>query len=113
MRQAGILAAAGLVAIQEGPTHLAADHQRARDLAAGISKIAGLTIEKDPPPSNMVFLQLDESLGQTAFQLASILAQEGVGVGAVDSYRIRLVTHRWINDEDIQTAIGVLARVLA
>lgn len=113
MRQAGILAAAGIVAIQDGPRHLSADHQRARNLAAGISRISGLTVEIDPPPSNMVFLKLEEGLGKNAHELADALAGEGVGIGAVDRYRIRLVTHRWIEDEHIQNAIKVFERVLA
>jgi len=112
MRQAGILAAAGIVAIQDGPLHLALDHQRARDLATGISQINGIVVEKDPPPSNMVFLKLDESMGKTAYELGDALAAEGVGVGAVDRDRIRLVTHHWIDDEDIQSAIEAFKRIL-
>jgi threonine aldolase len=113
MRQAGILAAAGIVALEEIVPRLAEDHRHARQLAAGIAGLPGIQVEKDPPPSNMVFLQLENHIPMDASQLAEKLAEENLRVGAVSSRRIRMVFHYWISDEDVNLAIAAFKKTLA
>ena len=57
MRQAGILAAAGIVALEENVERLADDHRRMKQLAAGLKRITGLTLQEDPPATNILHLK--------------------------------------------------------
>jgi threonine aldolase len=111
MRQAGILAAAGIEALENMTQRLEEDHKRARALALGITNIPGLTVEKNPPPSNMVFIQVDHKFPNDAYHWANALKEYGVLIGAVDKQRIRLVVHYWITDEDIKEAVKFFSRV--
>jgi threonine aldolase len=111
MRQAGILAAAGIIALEKMVDRLIEDHTRAKLLAAGLRDLPGLTVEKDPPPTNMIYLSLDQNLSLTAYDLAEKLRSKGIFVGAVAEKRMRLVVHYWINDEDIERTIGVIKTI--
>ncbi|HEX2978804.1 MAG TPA: low-specificity L-threonine aldolase [Anaerolineaceae bacterium] len=110
MRQAGVLAAAGIVALDEMTDRLAEDHQRARTLAKGLAQIRGL----DPavPPTNMVFANLTDQVGMDAAQVAKRLAECGVKIGVVAERRFRMVVHYGIEDTDIQQTINAFAQVL-
>ena len=99
MRQAGILAAAGIVALDQMVDRLADDHARARKLAETLAEVPGLVVE--PPATNMVFLSLKDSISLTAGQVTERLAQGGVLVSPVSARRFRLVTHYGIEDEDV------------
>jgi threonine aldolase len=112
MRQAGILAAAGLVALDEMIERLADDHRRARDLAEGLGKIPGIRLETKVPASNMVFVALDDAVALTGPQLAARLAESGVKVGSVGPRRFRLVTHYWIDDDGVQQTIAAFQQKL-
>jgi len=115
MRQAGILAAAGVVALEAMVDRLADDHQRARMLASGLAKIPGLKLDTETPFTNMVFLSLEaqETGTSKAIDIADRLLKEYyIRVGVVGAHRIRVVTHYWINDEAIQRTIQAFARVL-
>lgn len=113
MRQAGVLAAAGIVALDEMTGRLGEDHARARTLAEGLSRIPGVEIDPGSPFTNMVFLNLNaEIIPQTAQDVAGQLAKQGVKVIAVGERRFRLVTHYWIDDQDIQDSIDAFANVL-
>jgi threonine aldolase len=105
MRQAGILAAAGIVALEKMIDRLSEDHQRARKLAEGIEGLVGLVVEKDPPPSNMVYLTLEDELPLTSYELADHMRGRSVLIGAVSERRIRMVLHYWIRDEDVEFVI--------
>ncbi len=107
MRQAGILAAAGLYALEHNVDRLAEDHARARQLWAGLAD-AGWQVEGEPE-TNMVYLRVDD-----APALVVQLATVGVRCAAVDRDRIRLVTHLDVDDRTIQRALAAftsLARV--
>lgn len=112
MRQAGVLAAAGIVALQSMVERLADDHRRARLLAQGLTAIPGLVLDPGTPKTNMLFCSLAEDVPLSASQVAAALAERSVLVGAVAPRRFRLVTHYWIGDDDVTKAVGAFREVL-
>ena len=113
MRQAGVLAAAGIVALESMVDRLAEDHARARRLAEGLVQIPGFVLDADAPQTNMIFMNLSEETEPlTARQVAQRLAEQDVLVGAVGERRFRLVTHYWIDDQDVERALAAFAEVL-
>ncbi len=111
MRQAGVLAAAGIVALEQMVDRLPEDHRLAKALAQGLSCIPGIKPE-GVPPSNMVFAALDDSVPATAAEVAQRLLEHGVKVGAVGRRRFRMVTHDWIDDEGVSRAVEAFKKVL-
>ena len=112
MRQAGILAAAGIVALESMIDRLAEDHARAKRLAAGLAGIPGLVLEPGTPYTNMIFLGLSPSVSLTTRQVAEKLTALGVRVGLAGQGRFRLVTHYWIDDDAIETTVQKFRSVL-
>ena len=112
MRQAGILAAAGIVALETMIDRLAEDHARARKLAEGLKKNPALTLDSGSPATNMVFVSLADSIPMTANEVTQKLKEQGVLVGAVAARRFRLVTHCWIDDAGVDQAVAAFASVL-
>jgi len=112
MRQAGILAAAGIIALEKMIHRLEEDHQRARRLAEGLRGIAGLSVEKDPPPSNMVYCSLASNLPLSSYDLAERIKTQGVLIGTPSCQRIRMVLHYWITDEGITHTIDCFTEIL-
>ncbi len=112
MRQAGVLAAAGIIALQKMSLRLAEDHARARKLAEGLSTMTGGTLDFGLPASNMVFITLKYSVKKTARQVADALAQEGIRVGVVGERRFRLVTHYWIDDTAVNKTLTAFSQNL-
>jgi len=112
MRQAGILAAAGIVALETMIDRLKEDHQRARDLADGLSKIPGIKLDTYSPQTNMIFLSLDDGIPFDTQEFVSHLAERKIRVGATGSRRFRLVTHYWITDEGVQRTIEAFKSLL-
>lgn len=102
MRQAGILAAAGLAALEHIP-FLAADHQRASRLAAGLQQLPSIKISPFPPPTNIIMLDV-RATGLTALEFITRLAAHHVRAVDFGEYLVRMVTHRNIDDEDIDFA---------
>ncbi len=113
MRQAGILAAAGIVALDKMVDRLGEDHQRAKSLACGLAQIPGILVDKKSPASNMVFLSLDKDFGLSAKIVAAKMAQLGVLVGEIGERQFRLVTHYWIDDQAVGTCIAAFRTVLS
>lgn len=113
MRQAGILAAAGIVALEKMTRRLGEDHQKATDLAVGLAAIPGITFEMGMPQSNMVFPSLTDEVKATTDEVAEKLNLLGVKVGVVARRRFRLVTHYWISEADIAYTVRAFAQVLA
>lgn len=114
MRQAGILAAAGLYALEHNIDRLQADHQNARDLALGLSQIRGLRIDPATVETNLVFFDVQaDILGFDAPAFSSRLAAHGFKVGAFDARRVRAVTHLDICAEDVRQALAAVAKVCA
>lgn len=112
MRQAGILAAAGLVALDEMVERLGDDHRRARTLANGLAGIPGLSLDNSVPETNMVFVSLKDDVPLNSAQVAARLTEKGVKVGAVGPRRFRMVTHYWIDDEGIEQTLKAFNQVL-
>jgi threonine aldolase len=113
MRQAGVLAAAGIVALESMVDRLSEDHRRAACLAEGLAIIPGLQIDPGSPQTNMVFLNITEQAPYaTAREVAEQLEQRGVRAGVVGSKRFRLVTHYWIDDAAVDQAIAAFSEVM-
>jgi threonine aldolase len=111
MRQVGVLAAAGLVALEEGPKLLPADHENAQILAQGLSKIPGIEIDPKTVQTNIVIFDVGETR-LAASQLVAKLNQRKVLTGAVDRTRIRVVTHRDVSRADCEQAVRVIGEVV-
>lgn len=107
MRQAGILAAAGVYALKQHVVRLAEDHQNAKVLAEGLSTIDGLDVELDTVETNMVFVTSDL---ETQPQLIQILKERGVLVGGYG--QLRLVTHYDIDAEDVYVVIDAFKKAV-
>ena len=112
MRQAGILAAAGVVALESMIDRLADDHRRAQRLADGLAGISGLQLDPGSPHTNMVFVGLLDEVPMDAARVADGLKARGVLVGVVGPRRFRLVTHYWIDDDAVDQAVAVFREVL-
>lgn len=112
MRQAGILAAAGIVALETMVDRLVEDHRRARRLAEGLASIPGLELDPGAPYTNMVFLNLAQDVALTAPQIVARLGELGVKVGATGLRRFRLVTHYWIDDAGVAQTIAAFRQVM-
>jgi len=105
MRQAGILAAAGIIALETMVERLAEDHKRAHFLAQGLSFLPWLVLDVGTPHTNMIFMSLADAFPADAKQLAEEMSKLGVRVGVVGKRRFRLVTHYWIDDSAIGKAL--------
>jgi len=112
MRQAGVLAAAGIVALEQMTGRVAEDHQRAARLSEGLAAIAGIAVEQKPLATNMVFIHLEDQVPLDTRQVVSRLKEQGVLVGAVGSRRFRLVTHYWVDDRAVERTVEAFAKVL-
>jgi len=112
MRQAGIIAAAGLVAFDETLPLLGEDNRRAHDLALGLAEIPGIVLDPETVETNIVFFRLEDDVRLSAADLASLLGDEGVLVHALGADSIRMVTHYHVGDEDVETAVSATRRVL-
>ena len=112
MRQAGILAAAGVIALEKMTGRLTEDHDRAKKLAEGLDGIPVIEFDKGYPQSNMVFLQLLKNGKKTIAQIQAELAERGILIGQSGPRNFRLVTHYWINDEDVEKTIKAFKEVL-
>jgi threonine aldolase len=99
-RQAGILAAAGILALEEGPLRLHEDQARARRLAEGVAEITPAAIDPATVETNMVFLDTRGALGEAPLAVAARLAERGIGA-TVLSDRLRVVTHLDVDDADV------------
>jgi len=106
MRQAGLLAAAGIYALEHNVERLATDHANAERLASGLAAIAG--VEADPPQTNMVFVKV---AAERAADLAAALRAENILV--IPGARMRLVTHLDVDAAGIDRAVAAFAAFFA
>ena len=111
MRQAGVLAAAGMVALTEMVDRLADDHANARKLAEGLAEIPDLAIDLNQIKTNIVFFEVAHE-GLAAEQLVEMLDAEGVRMLPVGVGRIRAVTQYHISAADIDYALRVCSKVM-
>jgi len=112
MRQAGVLAAAGIVALEQMVDRLPEDHIRARHLANGLTTLPGIEFPMGQPQSNMVFAQLSDSLPVNAKQVAEKLRTHGVKVGVVSDRMFRMVLHYWVDDDGIERTLKAFQNAL-
>jgi threonine aldolase len=110
MRQAGVLAAAGLIALQTGVDRLADDHQRARRLADGLARVPGVAIDLATVQSNIVRFDI-AGMGLTAADLAGGLAQHGVRISGGSGTGVRMVAHRHIDDDSVDLALEAMVGI--
>jgi len=108
MRQAGVLAAAGILAITEQVQHLQKDHDNAKELAKALSDIPGLELDPASVQTNMVFITAKKGSQES---LTKALADEGVLVaGSRDS--LRLVTHFDFKQDQVEQVVAAFSRAL-
>lgn len=111
MRQVGILAAAGLVALEESPKRLHLDHENARFLALGLAEIPGIKIDPMKVVTNILFLDVSGT-GLSSFEISKRLAAQGVLANGVTPGIIRMVTHYDVDRAGCARALEVLRDVL-
>jgi len=110
MRQAGVLAAAGIVALEQMTGRLAEDHARARRLAEGLAQIPGVQV--GPVYTNIFYFWLD-GVPMAPQEFLHRLREQGVLVLGREDGRFRAVTHYWITDEDIEATLRAVRAVLS
>jgi len=108
MRQAGILAAAGIVALDSMVDRLADDHANARRLAQGLAVMPGISLDPDSIQTNLVIFEVTN---RPATELIDALKEHGLLASYADGQRIRMVTHYGIGEEDIDDALNVAESV--
>ena len=111
MRQAGILGAAGVVALKEGPSRLRLDHENAQFLASELASCPGLLVHPKKVTTNIVLVNCT-AIGLNASQLAARLAAQGVLVHPIARDTIRLVTHRDVSRTQCECAARVIGEVV-
>ena len=113
MRQAGILAAAGIVALESMIERLGEDHARARRLAEGLAGVSGLTLDKGSPHTNMIFMNLADHVEHSTSEVADHLHKRyGIRIGVTGKRRYRLVVHYWIDDDAVEKTVAGLKEYL-
>lgn len=113
MRQAGILAAAGIVALEKMTGRLGEDHRRAKDLSKGLADIPGIVIDTDSQHTNMVYFDLGTEVSLNMPDFIDGLKVRGLLVGGAGRNRCRMVTHVWVDDDKIMTALEIIREVIA
>jgi threonine aldolase len=108
MRQAGVLAAAGLIALQKHPPKLVEDHCKARFLAEALNGVPGIHVDVAKVQTNIVMFDVSGT-GLTAAEFSSRLRARGLLINPVNDHRLRLVTH---SDAD-QDSCAEAARIIA
>jgi threonine aldolase len=112
MRQVGILAAAGLIALEKGPMRLDVDHENAKFLARGLAEIPGIKIETEKVVTNILFFDVS-GVGRTAPEVSQRLKAKNVWANPYDSKLIRMVTHLDVDRTGCERALRTLRDVVA
>jgi len=111
MRQVGVLAAAALVALEEGPKRLHIDHDHAKLLAQGLAQIPRIRIHPEKVQTNIVLYDVSET-GLNSTEFLRRLGERKVLGGPVDARRVRMVTHLDVDRSDIEQALRVIGEVV-
>ncbi|HEU4323321.1 MAG TPA: low-specificity L-threonine aldolase [Roseiflexaceae bacterium] len=111
MRQAGIIAAAGIVALEQMVERLAEDHANARILAEGLAGLPGLSVDLATVQTDIVIFTVDDQ-HWTPASLTTALARRGVLIGEIGRGRLRAVTHYGISSGDVEEALALIQQVL-
>ena len=112
MRQAGILAAAGIIALEQMMERLKEDHKNARILGEGLANISGIKIDLKTIQTNMVYFDLQES-GMDTYQFLPKLAKYNILGSPRPPTKVRLVTHYGISEEDVYTTIKAIKEIVS
>lgn len=112
MRQAGVLAAAGLVALEESPKRFYIDHDNAKFLARGLAEVPGIKIDQAKVVTNILFFDVSAT-GLTSFEISKRLAAQGVLANGATPTTIRMVTHYDVDRAGCERALQVLRQVLS
>ncbi len=114
MRQAGVMAAAGLISLRQMVDRLADDHQRAQKLALGLAQIPGILVQPEMVKTNMVFFNLAPDVPILADVITEAMQQRAnIWVGPTGWRSFRAVTHYWIGDQEIDLFLNTLRAILA
>jgi len=108
MRQAGVIAAAGIVALEKMVDRLAEDHANARTLAEGLAELPGFKCDLSRVQTNIVFVDVEHLTGR---EFEEECKRRGVLGGATGSHRVRFVTHRGVTAADIQSTLAVCSDI--
>jgi len=112
MRQVGVLAAAGLIALEESPKRLHLDHENAQHLAKGLAAIKGIALDPARVLTNIVIFDV-RSTSRTAAEICEQLAGKNVLCSATEKYSVRMVTHCDVDRGSIDVALSAIAQVVA
>jgi threonine aldolase len=112
MRQAGVLAAAGLIALEKMPHRLGEDHANARFLAGEIAKMPGVKIDAARVQTNIVIFDITDT-GLATIDLTAALKVRGVHMNGINGRQMRAVTHFDVSRQQCGTAVSAIAEVLA
>jgi threonine aldolase len=110
MRQAGVLAAAGLIALEEGPKRLHEDHENAMFLASGLAELDGVKLDPKTVKTNILVFDVSGT-GLTSSEVARHLAERGVLAGTVNPQIMRMVTHCDVDRKDCAQALAAMQAV--
>ncbi|OGP64653.1 MAG: threonine aldolase [Deltaproteobacteria bacterium RBG_13_53_10] len=111
MRQVGVIAAAGLYALDHHYDRLKEDHRNAKRLALGLKGLKGISVTAEPVETNIVIFDISGT-GMASSHLAEGMKKEGVLIHALPNQKIRLVTHLDVNGEDVENALKAFQKVL-
>jgi threonine aldolase len=109
MRQAGIIAAAGIFSLENNVERLADDHARARRFGEAVNEMDGYSVDLSAVQTNMVYVSL--TAGQDAKQAVQALAEQGVDLFDISPTSLRAVFHLHVTDEDVEAAINAFAQI--
>lgn len=111
MRQAGVLAAAGLVALEKTPPLLRRDHQNAKALAEGLAGIPGISIDPDQVQTNILVFDVSGT-GVDATEISAQLKERGVLANAISPQAMRMVTHYDVDEAGIERAVAAMDQIV-
>ena len=111
MRQVGILAAAGLVALEKMTSRLEEDHANAQFLAQGLAQIHGIRIDPERVQTNIVVFNISDT-GLTTAEFSKKLRQHNVLAGGINGSEMRMVTHKDVSRNDCEQALGAIREAL-
>jgi threonine aldolase len=111
MRQAGILAAAGLIALEKMPARLHEDHANAKFLATELTKLPGIKIELKTVQTNIVIIDIGGT-GMPSSEFTRKLGEKGLLIGSVNDYIVRFVTHMDVDRTACERAVEIVRDVV-
>jgi threonine aldolase len=111
MRQVGVLAAAGMLALEESPKLLVEDHANAKRLAEGVAELRGISIDPETVQTNIVIFDVANT-GQTTAEVSQGLKAQGILANGINAREMRMVTHYDVSCADIEQTLTILSSVV-